>query len=399
MADYPELPSTVVSRTLSVGDLDVHILESCPSQTAPLLILLHGFPELAYSWRKIIAPLAAAGYHVVAPDQRGYGRTRSADPAHAGPVAYDDDLTPYAMPHLAGDIVALVHALGYTTAVAIGHDFGASLAGSCALVRPDIFRAVVMMSAPFTGPPPASPTEPRGTIQQLDAALARLDPPRKHYTMYFSTPSANTDMLHAPQGLRAFLRTYYHAKSADWAHNIPHPLGALSAAALAEMPPYYIMPLRTSMPDAITACAPTPGEVARNTWLTEDELGVYVAAYTAVGFQGGLNRYRCLTSPAWVAGLRVFAGKGIEVPAMFLGGAGDWGVWQYPGAAEAMREKVCLDMREEDFVIVPGAGHWVQQEKPEAVVDHLLRFLGRIKGSPSLVVRSTTDYTPRTGQR
>ncbi|KAG6867670.1 hypothetical protein C0993_012549 [Termitomyces sp. T159_Od127] len=354
----------MASRFLPVNDLQVHILEATPAgPPAPLVVLLHGFPELAYSWRKVLGPLAAAGFHAVAPDQRGYGHTRPAATA---------DLASFRMLNLAADIVALVHALGHESAAAVvGHDFGAAVAAHCALIRPDIFRSVVLMSAPFTGAPAVSP------VPQLSHALAALSPPRKHYTAYFASPHADQDMRHAPQGLHAFLRAYYHAKSADAPGPPPHRLPDLSAPSLAQLPLYYVMHLDDSMPATVARTAPSPAHVAANTWLTEHELAVYTAVYADTGFQGGLNRYRCMLDPRWSDDLRVFARKKIDVPAMFLSGRQDWGVYQLPGALEKVRAEACASMREEDVVLIDGAGHWVQQEKPDAVVECLIAFLNR----------------------
>ncbi|KAJ7359649.1 alpha/beta-hydrolase [Mycena albidolilacea] len=334
------------------------------------------------SWRKVLGPLAEAGYHVVAPDQRGYGRTKS--PQTGFPIAYGDDLNPFRMTNLVKDVVALVYALGHQTAAAVvGHDFGSSVAAYCALIRPDIFESVVMMSAPFTGPPTlAVGNGNNGTASapaRLDlakvaaAALAALDPPRKHYLLYCSTPDANADMMNAPHGLHAFLREYYHVKSADAAHDVtPHPLAALQASAMAELPHYYVMPLHKTMPEAVHGSGPSAEEIARNTWLTEEELGVYVAEYTRTGFQGGLNSYRMATSANWSSDRELFSGKQIDVPAMYLAGKQDWGTYQLPGSAEAMQKKACKNM--DDFVLIEGAGHWVQQEQSGEVVEQLLRF-------------------------
>lgn len=391
--NLPGLPFNVTSRIIVVSDLDMHILEAqpppsgqIPAPKPPLLVLLHGFPEIAYSWRKVMGPLAASGYAVVAPDQRGFGRTKERDrqsPA-SRMTTYEDDLSPFRMLNLTTDIVALVYALGYTSVAAvIGHDFGSLVAAYCALIRPDVFRSVVMMSAPFNGPPALSTpatANAKPFIQQVDDMLANLDPPRKHYTMYFSSPQANADTMSPPQGLHTFLRTYYHVKSADWkTNNGARPLGGISPAAVASMPYYYIMPRSQSMPACLAPSAPSAEEIRSNTWLLDDELAVYTSQYTATGFQGGFNWYRCQTDPnRWAKDLQVFAGKQIEVPAMFIGGAQDWGVYQLPGAVEAMRTKACKNMEEEDFVLVEGAGHWVQQEKPEVVVRHLLRFVRKL---------------------
>ena len=331
-----------------------------------------------------MGPLAASGYAVVALDQRGFGKTKERDRQGGQTITYEDDISSFRMLNLAADIVALVYTLGYTSVAAvIGHDFGSPVAAHCALIRPDVFRSVVMMSAPFTGPPawgtPATVANAKPLIQQVDKMLAKLDPPRKHYMMYFSSPQANADLMGAPQGLHRFLRTYYHVKSADWKPNQEvRPLGGFSPAAIASMPYYYIMPRLQTMPECLALNAPSAEEIQNNTWLPDDELAVYTSQFTATGFQGGLNWYRCQTDSRWAKDLQVFAGKQIEVPAMFIGGAQDWGVYQIPGAAEAMRTKACKSMEEEDFVLVDGAGHWVQQEKPEEVVRHLLRFVRKL---------------------
>jgi len=375
-----DLPEGVASKYLVVRDLNVHYL-SAGDPKAPLLILLHGFPELCYSWRKVLVPLAQLGYFVVATDSRGYGRTTNLT-APESVISYDDDIAPFSMLNLAHDVVALVFALGHKTCAAvIGHDFGSPVAGHAALIRPDIFKSVIFMSAPFNGPPslpfdvinnPPSPESKTPFWVIVDQYLASLDPPRKHYTAYYTTREANGDMINAPQGLHAFLRSYFHQKSADWPANDPRPI---TIAEASQMPHYYIMPKDVTMADVVAKDVPTPEAIAQNTWLSESELAVFTAEYARTGFQGGLNKYRCLRNSRWVDEVGLFAGKKIEVPAMYLSGKKDWGVYQYPGAATKMKNEVCASMSDEDFVLVDGAGHWVQQEKPEEVVKHFARFL------------------------
>jgi pimeloyl-ACP methyl ester carboxylesterase len=218
------LPETVRGRFVNdVNGLRMLVLEA-GEPGRPCVLLLHGFPELAYSWRKVMPALADAGYHVIAPDQRGYGRTTGWD------ASYDGDLAPFRMMNLVADMVCLTGAVcrGPVRAV-IGHDFGASVAAWCALLRPDIFAAVTLMSAPFAGVAAGGDTE-------IHAALAALQPPRKHYQWYYSTREANADMVNCPQGVHAFLRAYYHHKSADWPGNTPFRLGGWIASELARMP-------------------------------------------------------------------------------------------------------------------------------------------------------------------
>ncbi|KAF8879642.1 alpha/beta-hydrolase [Gymnopilus junonius] len=387
---WPGLPSGITSRIIAVGDLDMHILEALPptltsSSKPPLLVLLHGFPELAYSWRKLMLPLSLNGYAVVAPDLRGFGLTKDRTRQSKGKIVFEEDLAPYRMLNIATDVVGLVYALGYTSVEAvIGHDFGSSIAAHCALIRPDLFGSVVLMSAPFTGPPQLNNfggIDSKTFLRQLDEGLRTLNPPRKHYMVHLSTPSADEELRHPPQGLSTFLRTFYHVKSADWkANNAAGPLGSsFSPSVLAVMPYYYIMPRDQTMAECLASEAPSAEEVARNTWLTEEELRVYVSQYEEAGFQGGLNLYRCASeSTRWSKDLNVFVGKQIEIPAMFIAGAQDWGVFQSPGAAELMRTKACSHMKEEDFILINGAGHWVQQEQPKEVVKYLLVFLKRL---------------------
>jgi pimeloyl-ACP methyl ester carboxylesterase len=351
--------------------LNMHVLEA-GSPSNPCVLLLHGFPELAFSWRHQLTALANAGFHVIAPDQRGYGDTLGGDDH------FDGDWQASGMLHLVDDVLALLEALniGHVKAV-IGHDFGSPVAAWCALTRPDVFRAVVMMSAPFSGPPDAVhwATTHAAIVQEV-VALGELDPPRQHYQWYYSDAQANEDMWQAPQGLHAFLRAYYHVKSADWAVNQPHALTAWQAAELAKLPHYYVMPADQTMAQAVAVHAPSAAQVSACTWLSETDLAVYVAAYQARGFQGGLQWYRCATSLKQFEVMSRYGGQTIDVPAAYIAGQADWGVYQFPGALEKMKAQVCKDMR---FIeLLPQAGHWVQQEQPEAVNKLLLNFLGSL---------------------
>ena len=366
------------ARTVAgINGLTMQLLEAgSATERRPLLLLLHGFPELAYSWRRVMPALAAAGYYVVAPDQRGYGGTTGWDPA------YDGDLASFRMLNLVRDTLGLVDALGYRqVAAVIGHDAGAGVAAWCGLIRPDLFRSVVLMSAPFAGPPPLHPApQARPPMARFDEELAALEPPRKHYQWYYSSRAANADMLHCEQGLHAFLRAYYHYKSADWPGNRPYRLQSWTAAELARLPTYYVMHRGDTMAQAVAPYAPTPAAVAACRWLPDDELAVYRAAYAATGFQGGLQWYRCGTGGVGLAELQLFAGRTIDVPSCFISGAHDWGVFQSPGTCERMQESVCSRML--GCHLVPGAGHWVQQEQPQQVTELLLDFL-HTPGQPS----------------
>lgn len=346
------LPAGIRSRILpGVNGLSVHVLEAGKAGQ-PAVLLLHGFPELAFSWRKVMPALADAGFHVIAPDLRGYGRTTGWS------AGYDEPLTPFLMLNMVRDQLALVQALGLKEVHAlVGHDYGSPVAAWSALIRPDVFRRLALMSAPFAGPPRFG--APSG--QDISADLARLEVPRKHYQWYYSERRAAGDMDHPRQGLQAFLRAYYHHKSADWPGNKPFPLAGWTAEELAKLPDYYVMPLHATMPEAVAPHMPAAGAP----WLTDAELAVYVAEYSRTGFAGGLQSYRCGTSGANAADLTLFSGRRIEVPTIFIAGASDWGIHQTPLALPRMQEDACADFR--GLHLIPGAGHWVQQEQPDAV--------------------------------
>ena len=372
------LPPGIRSRMIEgINGLTVHLLEAgFETANRPCVLLLHGFPELAYSWRKVMPALAAAGYHVIAPDQRGYGRTTGWDDR------YDGDLASFRMLNLVRDALGLVAALGYRAVDVVGHDFGAPVAAWCALLRPDVFRSVVLMSSPFAGPPAlpfatatAAPPAAAPGFSAVLAALAALPRPRKHYQWYYSTREANTDMVYAPQGLHAFLRAYYHMKSADWAQNHPHPLAGLSADEMARLPTYYVMDLAHDMAETVAGDMPSAAAIAACTWLPDAELEVYSGEYARTGFQGGLQWYRCRTVGRFDAELQVFSGRSIDVPSMFIAGKSDWGTYQKPGDFETMQGRACSRMTA--CHLIEGAGHWVQQEQPVRVGELLLGFLQR----------------------
>ena len=379
MVGYGEstLPPGIRSRFVNdVNGLTMHVLEAgFEAENQPCVLLLHGFPELAYSWRKVMLPIALAGFHVIAPDQRGYGRTTGWD------GDYDGDVGSFRFLNLVRDALGLVSALGYrSVAAVIGHDFGSPVAACCALVRPDVFRSVVLMSAPFAGPPPLpfntaneSPAAASASGASIHDELAALKPPRKHYQWYYSTREADDNMRNCPQGIHAFLRAYYHYKSADWVQNKPFPLKSWSASELAKLPTYYIMELEKGMAETVAPEMPSRSEIAACNWLSEEELSVYSAEFARTGFQGGLQWYRCVTSGKSFAELQIFSGRTIDVPSCFIAGRSDWGIYQRPGDIDRMQNSFCTRML--GCHLVDGAGHWVQQEQPKKVSELLVSFL------------------------
>ncbi|PYU22046.1 MAG: alpha/beta hydrolase [Acidobacteria bacterium] len=322
--------------------------------------------------------LAAAGYHVIAPDQRGYGRTIGWDDS------YDADPDLFRILNMTRDVIGLVYALGYrSVAMVAGHDAGAPVASWATLIRPDIFRSITIMSSPFEGAPSlpfdtanGAPLPRLGvTDDELDAELAKLNPPRKYYQNYQRTRGANDDMLHAPQGLHAFFRAYYFYKSGDYKGNKPHPLKARTAEEMAQIPTYYVMEKDKGMAATVAPFMPPADYIANCKWLTEAEIDVYATEYSRTGFTGALQGYRVRrgSDPKSIAEMQTFSGRTIDVPSQYIAGKSDWGVYQTPGAVDKMRNSACTHMV--GFHLVDGAGHWVQQEQPEMVSALLVQFL------------------------
>ncbi len=387
------LPSGITSRFVDTSphSLVFHILECLPSELPPsapkpkLILLIHGFPELAYSWRKILPLLSAQGYHAVAFDQRGYGRTYSKTTLKA---------SSFSPINLIKDTVTLVQALGYSSvSCVVGHDFGAVTSALCAMARPDVFQSLVLMSHPTKGPPalpfatspsygqPSPRPSPPGDIEKELSTLSR---PRKHYKWYYCSAPANSEMTFpAGPALHTFLRGYFHLKSADWDGNKPHPLQGWIATELEKMPRYYIMDKADTMREGVARdmANENPDVVASRSsrWLPDDELAVYVEEYTRTTYQGGLNWYRIQTQPDMVSELQVWSGAKISVPTVFVAGKSDWGTYQEPGAVEAMEQgKSVKQGMYKRTVLVDGAGHWVNQEQPESCVKEITKLLNEV---------------------
>jgi pimeloyl-ACP methyl ester carboxylesterase len=354
------LPVGIRSRIIDNNNgVKMHILESgFQDRSRPCVVLLHGFPELAYTWRNQLLPLAQAGFHVIAPDLRGYGRSVKT------PVTYDDDILQYSRRNLVSDVVGLVRALSYAkVAGVIGHDWGSPVAAWCALIRPDVFQSVVLVSTPFGRPRKAV------AVIDIDRDLAALPRPRKHYSSYWATRGANEDMWHAPQGVHDLLRALYYFKSADWKGNKPFSLKSWTATELAKMPEYYVMDLDKTTAQTMAAVMPSQAQIAACKWMREKDLQVYSAEYLRTGFQGGLDYYR--------GDLTAFAGRTIDVPVCYIAGASEWGVYQTPGAFEAMQHGACTRLM--GVHLVKDAGHSVVEEQPEEVNRLLVEFLRQSK--------------------
>jgi epoxide hydrolase A/B len=316
-------------RSLLTNGIQLHVAEA---GSGPLVLLCHGFPESWYSWRHQLPALAAAGYHAVAPDMRGYGQSDA--PA---------EIDRYTVFHLVGDLVGALDALGAADAVIVGHDWGAIVAWTAALVRPDRFRAVCGMSVPYLPRGPMPPT-------QLFKAAAG---DRFMYVLYFQEPGKAERELDADP--RRTLRMLLYSASGSpprgqgWRMDVPKTGRFLDGMSDPER-----------LPD----------------WLSEADLDFYAAEFARRGFRGGLNWYRNFDRN-WEL-MAPWAGAKVTVPSFFVGGLRDGVVTGPGGEGEGPLVKMlpafCTDLRGK--VLIPGAGHWNQQEAPEETTRALLDFLG-----------------------
>jgi epoxide hydrolase A/B len=316
------MTSEIRHRTIPANGIEIHVAEA---GDGPLVLMCHGWPELWYSWRHQLAALAGAGFRAVAPDMRGFGQTTAPDDAAA-----------YTILHNVGDMVALVAALGETRALIVGHDWGAPVAWHAALMRPDIFPAVVAMSVPHRR---------RGPLPPLDTL--RKAGKSDYYYLYFQEQAAEDEFA---RDARYTLSRVLYIGSGDTPRDdkmsmyVDRAKGFLGKAG---------------------------GAVPRPPWLSENDIDVFAAEYTRTGFRGGLNWYRNidrnweLTAP-WQAAK-------IMQPALFIAGSrdavitgsmGQRALDEMDGVVPNLKRKILLD----------GAGHWIQQERPQEVNAALIEF-------------------------
>ena len=302
-----------------------------------------------------------------------------AAPPAGTPLDFDADLRPFRMLNAVRDALGLVAALGHrSVAAVVGHDFGSPVAAWCALVRPDVFRSVALMSAPFDGPPDlpfATDGRPRRATPTIHEALAALPRPRKHYQWYYSTRPANAEMWHCRQGVHDFLRAYYHHKSADWKANKPYPLAGWTAEELAKMPTYYIMDLvETWRRRSRKRCRRRRRSPPANGCPTASWRSMPVSTQRN-GFQGGLQ----LVSPRHI---RHSTGRIAAIRRPHDRRAVDLHRRQerlghLPAAGRVRTHAGERCTRMVGCHLLDGAGHWVQQEQAEKVSALLVDFLHR----------------------
>jgi pimeloyl-ACP methyl ester carboxylesterase len=300
----------------------------------PLVVFCHGFPESWYSWRHQLPAVAGAGFRAVALDMRGYGKT-------SAPAAIDA----YSLSHLVADVVGAVSSLGAARAVVVGHDWGAPVAWYSALMRPDVFRAVVALSVPYITPI----TLPEGfTMNDLMRANAG---DREYYRLFFQEPGVAEADLQADvdRSVRGLLYTLSGDIVADgvhstgWDGHFPKGQGVVQQLVVPERLP---------------------------SWLTEDDVAFYVGELSANGFRGGLNWYRNINALPAVLG--PFVGASIVQPALYLGGEHDLIAGN---TAEALSGLPAAVPGLRGVQVLPGAGHWLQQERPREVNEALVAFL------------------------
>ncbi|WP_052865322.1 alpha/beta fold hydrolase [Streptomyces niger] len=317
----------VTHRSVASPAGRIHLAEQ---GSGPLVLLVHGFPECWYSWRHQLPALAAAGYRAVAIDVRGYGRSSK-------PAATEA----YRMVDLVADNVAVVHALGEETAVVIGHDWGATIAANSALLRPEVFTAVGLLSVPYTPPGGPRPSE----------VFAQMGGEEEFYVSYFQQPGRAEAEIEPD--VRGWLAGFYAALSAD---TMPTP-GAPD--------PHFVSPTGTLRDRFPTGRPPA--------WLSEHDLDVYAGEFERTGLTGALNRYRNMNRD-W-EDLAAHAGAPLRQPSLFLGGSLDasttWltdAIDAYPVTLPGLIASHILD----------GCGHWIQQERPAEVNRFLTDWLAAL---------------------
>ncbi len=350
----------------SVNGLNLHILENnVKVKSNNVILLLHGFPEISFSYRYIMLLFEKAGFYCIAPDQRGYGQTQSRG---------RETLNSFSVLNLARDMSCLMQKLNIGKYHLIGHDFGAYVSSYLCLLNSKNILSLTLMSMPFSGPPILKNIN---KMLKMNQKLALLEPKRKHYQYYFSSYGAAKNMMECKQGLKKFLRSYFYFKSYDYKGNNPFKLKSFTAKELSKMPEYYIMKFNLGMAQTVKKYSPTKLQVSKCNWLNEVDLGYYVKNYLDSGIKNPLSWYRVMLSQKEkLRIIKLNLTKSIYIPSIFISGSADWGMYQKPGDLEKM-ENVFLKNYYGRF-IVKRAGHWVQQEQPNETFNLIIKFLRKI---------------------
>ena len=317
-------------RTLETNGIRMHVAEA---GAGPVVLLCHGFPESWHSWRHQIIALAEAGFHAVAPDMRGYGRTDQ-------PAAIGE----YTLLHLVGDLVGLLDALGAPSAVVAGHDWGAPVAWHAALLRPDRFRAVIALSVPFR---PRGTARPTTLMPRTDAAV--------FYQLYFQEPGvAEAELERDPRDTIRRL-AYWGSGDSRSAAVVPGSGGDIA-----------MVPRDGGFLTGRTAPATLPA------WISEADIDFYAGEFVRTGFRGGLNWYRNIDRN-WEL-LAPWAGAKVTVPALYMTGDRDL-VLSFRGMDQLLPALKQFVPELRQTIMLPGCGHWTQQERAGDVNSAMLQFL------------------------
>jgi pimeloyl-ACP methyl ester carboxylesterase len=316
-------------RTIEANGIRIHIAEQ---GSGPLVLLCHGFPESWYSWRHQLQALALAGFHAVAPDMRGYGDT-----------GRPSEIERYSLLHLVGDMIGVLDSLGEKTAVIAGHDWGAPVAWHAALMRPDRFRAVIGLSVPYR---PRGSVAPTTVMPQTDEA--------SFYQLYFQTPGVAEKELETD--VRASLRKILYSASGD----VPRRNPGAAPTGVGMVPRAGGFLSRMVNPESLPA------------WLGEADVDTYVQQFQRSGFRGGLNWYRNIDRN-WELSA-AFAGASVSVPALYMAGDLDL-VVSFPRMKEVIADLPRYIPQLKGTIMLPGCGHWTQQERPNEVNRAMIDFL------------------------
>lgn len=319
----------VSHRTIEANGLRMHIAEA---GTGPVVILCHGFPESWYSWRHQLRALAEAGYHAVALDMRGFGQTDR-----------PQEIEKYTLIHLVGDVVGVLDAIGSDQAVIAGHDWGAPVAWHAALLRPDRFRGVIGLSVPFR---PRGPVRPTTVMTQTDDAF--------FYQLYFQDPGIAEAEFE--RDVRLSIRSILYSASGD-----------VEGAENGDRDKAFWMVPRNG---GFLTRSINPSSLP--SWLTDADVDFYAGEFTRTGFRGGLNWYRNIDRN-WEL-LSPYAGARITVPALYIVGERDV-VVRFPGMDQLIPNLSRFVPQLKATLMLPGCGHWTQQERPAEVSAAMMNFI------------------------
>jgi pimeloyl-ACP methyl ester carboxylesterase len=311
---------------IETNGIRMHVAEE---GEGPLVVLCHGFPESWYSWRHQLRALAEAGFRAVAPDMRGYGKTDR-----------PEEIGKYTILHLVGDMVGLVNALGERQAVIVGHDWGGPVAWHAALMRPDVFRAIIGLSVPFR---PRSPVRPTTAMPQTEDAW--------FYQLYFQEPGVAEAELE--RDVRRTVRSILYAASGDR----PRQGGGRGLGMV-------------KRDGGFLSHAPNPENLPA--WLSERDVDFYTAEFQRTGFRGGLNWYRNIDL-SWEL-LAPFVGAQVTVPALYIAGDRDL-VVSFKGMDQLIPSLSKYVPQLRNTIMLPGCGHWTQQERATEVNSAMVSFL------------------------